>query len=90
MKKILDSYIREGYRYKVEKAVMTKETGTLTLYIRLNFIVPAEDICRIEETIKKGIPAVSQIDIRFIYEDVRLERTDIFDRFIGHMILYPF
>ena len=86
MKNILDSYIREGYRYKVEKAVMTKETGALTLYIRLNFIVPAEDIGRIEEAIKKGIPAVSQTDIRFIYEDVRLDRTDIFDRFIGHMI----
>nr|HPR24114.1 PHP domain-containing protein [Bacillota bacterium] len=86
MKNILDSYIREGYRYKVEKAVMTKETGSLTLYIRLNFIVPAEDIDRIEEAIKKQIPAVSQTDIRFIYEDVRLERADIFDRFIGHMI----
>jgi len=86
MKHILDNIKKENQTYVIEKAVVSGDKGILALDIRLNFIVPMNKVREIKKSMMTDIPDLSDVEIRFIYEDVDLEINELMDLFIEHMI----
>jgi len=86
MKKIFDSYLKEKYSYETEKAVMSKKSGKLTLYVRLNFIVPWKELDDVKSQICQDIPGVRNVKFVFAYRDMAMDENEIMDLFIEYMI----
>jgi DNA polymerase-3 subunit alpha (Gram-positive type) len=86
MKHILDSIKKENETYEIQKAVVSGDTGILSLDIRLNFIVPMDQVSRIKQSMLSEIPGLSDVEINFIYDQVSMERDEIIALFIEHMI----
>ena len=86
MKHILDSIKKENETYEIMKAVVSGDTGILSLDIRLNFIVPMDQVRRIKKSMMEEIPGLSGVDISFIYDQISLERDQIIGLFIEHMV----
>ena len=86
MKHILDSQCLQNRTYEILKASVSGESGILTLEIRLNFIVPIHLVDEMEQSALREIPGLRGVRINFKYEDVDLEREEIVQAFLGHMI----
>jgi DNA polymerase-3 subunit alpha (Gram-positive type) len=86
MKHILDSLCQQNQSYEILKASVSGESGILTLEIRLNFIVPIHLVDQMEQDALREIPGLRGVRINFKYEDVDLEREEIIQAFLGHMI----
>ncbi len=86
MKNILDSVKKENETYEIQKAVVSGESGILSLDIRLNFIVPIEEVHRIKKTMMEEIPGLKGVAIQFHYDQSRIDLEQILHLFIGHMI----
>jgi DNA polymerase III subunit alpha, Gram-positive type len=86
MKHILDSIKKENETYEITKAVVSGDTSILSLDIRLNFIVPMDEVRRIKQSMMEEIPGLTGVDITFDYQEVAWDRDRILDLFIEHMI----
>lgn len=86
MKHILDSIKKENQYYVIEKAVVSGDKKILFLDIRLNFIVPMNSVRDMKKSMMAEIPGLSGVEIRFIYENIDMDRHDLADLFIEHMI----
>jgi DNA polymerase III subunit alpha, Gram-positive type len=86
MKHILDSIKKENETYEIIKAVVSGDTGILSMDIRLNFIVPMEQVRRIKKSMMEEIPGLSGVEISFFYYEVTLDRDDTIGLFIEHMV----
>lgn len=86
MKRILDSIKKENETYEITKAVVSGDTGILSLEIRLNFIVPMDQVKQIKKSMLEEIPGLTGVEISFFYEEVSIDRDQIIGLFIEHMI----
>ncbi len=77
---------KNKYHYELGKAVISKETGVLTLPITLNFVMPFSDCETIKSEILSQLPQASDVDLKFEYKDVVLDEISIIRHFIPHMI----
>ncbi len=86
MKHILDSIKKEHETYEITKATMSGDKGILSLDIRLNFIVPMDQVKRIKKSMMEEIPGLTGVEISFFYDEISMERDRIIGLFIEHMI----
>ncbi len=86
MKHILDSIKKENETYEIKKAVVSGDKGVLSLDIRLNFIVPMDQVKQIKKSMLEEIPGLSGVEISFIYDEIHMEQGEIIGLFIEHMI----
>jgi DNA polymerase III subunit alpha, Gram-positive type len=86
MKHILDSIKKENETYEIIKAVVSGDKSILSLDIRLNFIVPMDQVKQIKKNMLEEIPGLSDVEISFIYDNVSMEPSEIIGLFIEHMV----
>lgn len=95
MKQLIDQSItweavgsspREEFQYEIAEAVIDKDTGVLTLSLRLNFVPPLNDIEKIKGIILHQISALSDVRIEYIFEELIQSEEEMIPLFIPHMI----
>ncbi len=79
---------RDECRLVVADTTLNKATKTLTLDIRVNFIVPIEALKTIENDMVEKIDIVDQVIFNFSYYDVYMEKEHIVDYFVPHIFTY--
>lgn len=77
---------KECYQYALERAVVSKETAVLSVEVRLNFVVPYEDVVNMRRRIMNEIHGLNGVAIRFRYEDVMLSAEEILAHYITYLI----
>lgn len=65
---------------------MSKETGELTIDIRLNFVLPVDEINKAKEKLEGEVPGVTGVTLNFIYDDMAMGIEEIMPLFVEHMI----
>ena len=87
MKNLFDSCLtHEEYKYSLEDAALSKETGLLTITVKANFVVPIEEINKVSMALDNSIPGVTSIDFKFRYVDVCMSLEELLPIYIKHMI----
>ena len=74
------------YHYDITEAVISKETGVLTIKLRLNFIMPSLDMEKLRGIILHSIDHLSDVKFEYIYADMILDEKETVKLFIPHMI----
>ncbi|MDD6042813.1 MAG: PolC-type DNA polymerase III [Eubacteriaceae bacterium] len=96
MKKLIDSSInwdsigthdKSQYRYEITDAVISKETGELTIALRLNFVMPVMDMQKVAGIILHQFGDLKNVRFTYEYEDVILTEKELLTLFIPHMIM---
>ncbi|WP_027398306.1 PolC-type DNA polymerase III [Anaerovorax odorimutans] len=82
----IGKHSKEFYNFSLEKAVVCKETTALSMNIRLNFIIPYQDMKRICQLILSEFKDLKDVKLQFIYEDVILTDSEIIKLYIPYMI----
>ena len=82
----LGRHPKSEYGFSIERAVMSKETGILTIDIRANFVMPYEDVLKIRAIVKSEVPALKDVKLEFVYDSVIQTEEEIIRHFIEHMI----
>ena len=82
----IGSHDKSQYKYEITEAVISKETGVLSITLRLNFIMPNSDMHKIAGIIAHQFGDLEDVKFKFIYEDVLLTEEEIISLFIPHMI----
>ena len=82
----LGRHPKSEYGFSIERAVMSKETGILTIDIRANFVMPYEDVLKIRAIVKSEVPALKDVKLEFVYDNVIQTDEEIIRHFIEHMI----
>ena len=77
---------KENFHFDLIKAALTKTTKELQVVLKLNFIIPYENISVIYEAMMKELPEISGISFDFIYEDMALSELEIIGLYIDYMI----
>ena len=79
-------YEKDAFHYQIDKAVIQKETGVLSIDMTLNFIMPHQDMERLRAQLIHKLEGIRGVELRYRYEDVILQDADIVRLFIPHMI----
>lgn len=77
---------RDQYQYDITEAVIAKETGVLTLTLRLNFVPPFLDMEKLKGIILHQIPHLTEVKFIYVFSDMILREEEIISLFIPHMI----
>ena len=95
MKKILEesidfskigNYKKEDIRFEMKKAVISSETGKLSLESELNFVLPYESVDRFRRSLQGRMPDIKGIDLSISYKDLIQKPEEAIGPYIGHMI----
>ena len=95
MKKILEesidfskigNYKKEDIRFEMKKAVISSETGRLSLESELNFVLPYESVDRFRRSLQGRMPDIKGIDLSISYKDLIQKPEEAIGPYIGHMI----
>jgi len=81
----IGKHSKTEYVYSIGRAVLEKESNTLTMDITLNFVIPFEDANRMEEDLSARFDPV-RFRFRFHYEDVILTEKEILKQYIPYMV----
>ncbi|MDR0424196.1 MAG: PolC-type DNA polymerase III [Clostridiales Family XIII bacterium] len=68
---------REEYRFCVEGASVSDRTGTLTVRLRLNFIIPYGDMDALCGQIRESVAGLASVRFQCVYDNVILARDEI-------------
>ena len=79
-------YDKSEYRYEIDKAVIHKDTGVLSIDMTLNFIPPYLDMERLKAQIIHQLDKIKGVRFQYHFQNVILKTEDIFRLFIPHMI----
>ena len=82
----LGAHEKSQYKYDITEAVISRETGVLTITLRLNFIIPNLDVHKIAGIVAHQFGDLKDVKFNFIYENVFLTGEEIVSLFIPHMI----
>ena len=82
----IGNYEKEQYRYQIDRAVIHRDTGVLSIDITLNFIPPYLDMERLRAQLIHKLEKIQDVVFHYRFEDVILEEADIFRLFLPHMI----
>ncbi len=95
MNKLIESAIQwekisqhpiENMQFEIVKAALTKASKELQVVIKLNFVIPHENIQTIYDAMIKELPDVSGISFDFIYETMVISETELMGLYIDYMI----
>jgi DNA polymerase III subunit alpha, Gram-positive type len=84
----LGSYRKEDLTFDIKKAVISRETGRLSLDAELNFVLPYEFIDRFKRSLQGRLPDVEGIDLNISYENLIQSIEEAMGFYIGHMIAF--
>lgn len=79
-------YEKEQYQYEITDAVIERETGVLTITLRLNFVMPALEMEKLSGVILHQFSDLKAVRFNYEYKDVMLTTEEIIPLFIPHMI----
>lgn len=82
----LGKHAKTEYIFTIGRAVISKETRILSIDLRLNFVIPFEDLLKIQAVINSEVEAVKSVKINCIYENVIQSPGEVISLFIPHMI----
>lgn len=74
------------YKYDIQRAVISKDTGIFTITVSLNFVMPFLDAEKIKAIIKNTLPEIQGIEIDFDYREMIMDDDEIIRLFIPYMI----
>lgn len=82
----IGNYDPDTYKYEIESAVISKETGVLTITLRLNFIPPCIDMEKIKGILLHQFEHLEGVRFEYIYVNPVLKEEEAVALFIPHMI----
>ena len=82
----IGAHPRQAYTYEITEAVIGKETGVLTITLRLNFVAPSLDMAKLKGILLHQFSDLSDVKFRYLYENMVLTAEEIIPLFIPHMI----
>jgi len=82
----ISSHAKEQYQYEITDAVIERETGVLTITLRLNFVMPALEMEKLSGVILHQFSDLKSVKFNYEYKDVILTTEEIIPLFIPHMI----
>lgn len=82
----IGSHMKSDYHFNLGKAKMSKDGSVLTLDVELNFVMPFQDMLRLQALIINQITGLNRVDFNFIYEEIILTKNEIIKLYIEHMI----
>ncbi|MBR4410572.1 MAG: PHP domain-containing protein, partial [Firmicutes bacterium] len=82
----IGDYPRESFTYTIDRAVIQKETGVLSIGMTLNFIMPHLDMEKVKASLIHKIDGIKGVKFDYNYQNVILRTDDIVRLFIPHMI----
>jgi DNA polymerase-3 subunit alpha (Gram-positive type) len=79
---------REQMECVIEDAQIRKETGVLSMDMRLNFIIPAEDDRKLKEAVIRQLQGLTGVELRYHYErdQMALSEEDILRLYLPRLI----
>ncbi|MDD2484190.1 MAG: PolC-type DNA polymerase III [Eubacteriales bacterium] len=88
---------KDNYLYHVEKAAISKKANSFTLEVATNFIIPTEDLARIEMMLHYEFPEIERVDLRCAFREqlppeakilrkVEKKKTEKLETFFGKRI----
>ncbi len=85
MNEIFNQYLKDGYKYKIDRAVISKDRKSLTIEITLNFILTEKELNEIKGKIieKSG---VEKVILSLNCEDVEMCSKDIVSKMFPTVI----
>ena len=82
----IGDYPRESFTYTIDRAVIQKETGVLSIGMTLNFIMPHLDMEKVKASLIHKIDGIKGVKFDYHYQNMILRTDDIVRLFIPHMI----
>lgn len=76
----------EDFKYNLEQASLSKETGKLSIDVRLNFVIPLNEVKKAEQALLDTVPSVADVEFVFIYDELAMQPGDALTVFLEHMI----
>ncbi len=82
----IGDYPRESFTYTIDRAVIQKETGVLSIGMTLNFIMPHLDMEKVKASLLHKIAGIKGVKFDYTYQNMILREEDIVRLYIPHMI----
>ena len=78
-------YLKEGYRFDVEDAALSRDGKVLYLTCSANFLLPWKDMEAVKESIRGDIPGVAQVAIKLSFTDPVMTPAELICNSLTHM-----
>ena len=82
----IGDYPKESFTYTIDRAVIQKETGVLSIGMTLNFIMPHLDMEKVKASLIHKMEGLKGVTFTYNYQNMILREEDIVRLFIPHMI----
>ncbi len=82
----IGDYPKESFTYTIDRAVIQKETGILSIGMTLNFIMPHLDMEKVKASLIHKMEGLKGVTFTYNYQNMILREEDIVRLFIPHMI----
>lgn len=82
----LGKHPREEYKYEIGNAVLSEKTEILTIDLGLNFVMPWQDRCRMEEALLAEVSGLKGVRFNMKYEDLIQTQEEAVGLYIDNMI----
>ena len=82
----IGNYKKEDIKFEMKKAVISSETGRLSLESELNFVLPYESVDRFRRSLQGRMPDIKGIDLSISYKDLIQKPEEAIGPYIEHMI----
>ncbi|MEA4987463.1 MAG: PHP domain-containing protein, partial [Anaerovorax sp.] len=95
MKTLMERYIswskigkhaKNEYIFSIGNAYIKRDTKQLNMDIKLNFIIPFDDVQKLKIVLQKEFPQLSDVVFHFYYKEVILSTEEIIRLALPHMI----
>ena len=82
----IGDYPKDALTYSIDRAVIHKDSGVLSIDMTLNFVMPHLDMEKLKATLIHKLDGIQGVKLNYSYENVVLRQEDIVRLFIPHMI----
>lgn len=95
MKRILENFVdfsklkglrRDDLKIEMKNAVISRDTGVLTLELELNFVPPYEAVEKLRDGLERKLEGIKGINTAISYKDLIQDKGDAIGAYIPHMI----
>ena len=82
----LGNYKKEDIEMETKKAVISRESGILSLELELNFVLPWEAVDKFKRSITGRVNGIKGLELKIRYRDLVQSTEEALRFYIGHMI----
>ena len=82
----LGNYKKEDIEMETKKAVISRESGILSLELELNFVLPWEAVDKFKRSITGRVNGIKGLELEIRYRDLVQTTEEALRFYIGHMI----